>query len=49
MIAKGPFAGQYHHGGLADLRGLAISGDGETLYVLTGDGIDAFLVIDPNS
>jgi len=33
------------HPDMRDLRGLALSGDGETLYVLTGDGIDAFAVV----
>ncbi len=46
---EGPFVRQYHHGGFADLRGLALSGDGAILYVLTADGIDAFSVIDPAS
>lgn len=46
---EGPFVRQYRHPGFADLRGLALSGDGETLYVLTADGIDAFSVIDPAS
>ena len=44
---EGPFVRQYHHPGFADLRGLALSGDGETLYVLTSDGIDAFEVVEP--
>lgn len=46
---EGPFVRQYHHPGFADLRGLALSGDGAILYVLTTDGIDALNVIDPAS
>ncbi|MDA0353876.1 MAG: hypothetical protein O3A10_16970, partial [Chloroflexi bacterium] len=45
----GLFIRQYRNPGFADLRGLALSGDGGTLYVLTGDGIDAFSVIEPDS
>jgi len=41
---EGPFVSQYHHSGFADLRGLALSADGERLYVLTGDGIESFSV-----
>ena len=41
---EGPFVRQYHHSGFADLRGLALSADGERLYVLTGDGIESFSV-----
>jgi len=46
---EGLFVRQYHDSAFADLRGLALAGDGETLYVLTADGIDAFSVIDPES
>ncbi len=46
---EGLFVRQYHHSGFADLRGLALAGDGETLYVLTADGIEAFGVVDGGS
>jgi hypothetical protein len=42
---EGLFVRQYRHSGFADIRGLALSGDGETLYVLTTDGIEAFSVV----
>ncbi len=41
---EGPFVRQYHHSGFADLRGLALSADGERLYVLTSDAIESFSV-----
>lgn len=46
---EGLFVRQYRHSALADLRGLALSGDGETLYVLTADGIEAFNTLDTGS
>ena len=39
---SGPFLRQYRNPAFFDLTGLALSGDGATVYVLTGDGIAAF-------
>ena len=33
---------QYVHPRFLDLRGIALTQDGDTLFVLTGDGIDVF-------
>ena len=41
---EGLFLRQYRHTAFGDLRGIALAADGETLYVLTADGIDAFAV-----
>ena len=38
----GDFLRQYVHPGFLDLRGLALAPDGATVFVLSGDGIDAF-------
>ena len=39
---EGAYRRQYRHPQFADLRGLALSADGSTAYVLTGDGLYAF-------
>ena len=38
----GDFLRQYVHPSFLDLRGLALAPDGATVFVLSGDGIDAF-------
>jgi len=38
----GPFLRQYRHPDLIDLRGVAISPNGTTLYALTGSGVQSF-------
>lgn len=38
----GAFIAQYRHTDFADLRGLALSADGQTLYMLTGTAVVAF-------
>ena len=40
---------QYRHGGLADLRGIALSKDVETLFILTSDAISSFSVYGSDS
>jgi sugar lactone lactonase YvrE len=39
---EGAFVSQFRHPAFFDLRGLAVSEDGSTLYVLTADGVFAF-------
>ena len=39
---EGAYRRQYRHPQFADLRSLALSADGSTAYVLTGDGVYAF-------
>lgn len=39
---EGAFSAQYRHTDFADLRGLALAVDGQTLYVLTGTAVLAF-------
>jgi len=40
--SAGVFLRQYRHSEFDDLRGIALSGDGATLFVLSGDGLTAF-------
>lgn len=39
---EGDYLRQYVHPRFLDLRGIALTQDGDTLFVLTGDGIDVF-------
>ncbi len=45
----GLFVRQYRHDGLADLRGIALSKDVETLFILTSDAISSFSVYGSDS
>lgn len=41
---SGAFLRQYRHADFTDLRGMAVAPDGQQVYVLSGNGIDAFPV-----